>query len=173
VTIYPFKLRELAEKAAAHLLGQARSSTDLYDDTEIQERIRSEKRSQLSSVDQLNKLLTQFMKSFSDVSQITLFRTSIDGQLKSYTQSILEEEVQNNLYETVMGMIDAVSTLLDQEQADRVIDLEERLIFFQKVSDFSFIYLVVENRDSGELIWPIVERISQSISKSFPDDTEL
>lgn len=173
VTIYPFKLRELADKTAESLLGLDKKdkSTDLYDDTEDQEQVKAEYEPIKSGKDALNQLLSKFLSTFNDVHEITLIRTSMQGEFEQYTKTKLEKPVSEDIHNSVMEMIDIVSHILEQDLVDRTIEIEENgKIFFQKVTDYSFMYIVINESANIEDLEPIIERIGSSIENLFPDD---
>ncbi|MHA2501696.1 MAG: hypothetical protein ACXAE3_02305 [Candidatus Kariarchaeaceae archaeon] len=171
VTIYPFKLRELADTAAQKLLGKEKdAATDLYDDTETQEAIKAEQTAIMNPTESLNQLLGEFLATFADVKEITLIKTSMTGDFEQYTQSRMEDALSDEVNDIVMGMIDAVSHLLEETVENRTVDLDEQMIFFQKVTDLSFLYLVIEATASMDSIEPIINRIVASIQNLFPDE---
>jgi len=165
VTIYPFKLRELADKTAQELLGLLDAETTSKEDIPI-ETIKPE-----NAEKSIDLLLTQFLKTFTDVKEVSIISTTISGEFEKYTKSRLDEEVSQHIYEIVMTMIDTVSYLLEQDVENRSIDLEtDGIMMFQKISEFTFLYLVVDENTSIDTLEPIIERIGRSISKHLPDD---
>jgi len=171
VTIYPFKLRELADATAQKVLGMIKQSqTDLYDDTDTQEADRTDVSPILNPREALYQLLEEFLSTFGDVKEITLIKTSVEGEFEQFTRTKLDTTLSDEVYSIVMGLIDTVSHLLDQSIEDRTVDVEEQIILFEKVSDFAFLYLVIDPSASIDNIDPIVTRIAKSILNLFPEE---
>ena len=189
-TIYPFKLRELAEARTLKLLGKPKLDTVIeVPPEEIIEEVVEEQppeihvaKEALSAaapptqkndiLDEKNEalyhLLNKFVQTFNDALQITLVRFKADGTINKITAGRLEKDIEENLYNTVLSMMTNIFNLLDKEEKYRTIDLGENYIYFQYVDDSSFIYTTVKNQEVMALIMPLIERISNTIANLFP-----
>lgn len=178
VQIYPYKMREIAEKRAAKILGSPiltgeeeidpeNISTEEFSADELQEPDDTEI---FSKNEALYHLLDKFVSTFSDALQVTLIRFTSDGSIHKITAGTLEDVVEQKLYNAVLGMINTIIELLSKSEDYRTLDLEDKWIYFQFVSHNAFLYITVESKDVLGLIRPLVERISQTISNLFPED---
>lgn len=186
--IYPYKMRELAERRALKLLGKPKLDTVVKEEQEPETQvvpkeeikgITEEKRQNvaamleegqiLSSNKALYHLLNKFIQTFKDALQITLIRFTEDGTIHKTTAGRLDEEIEEKMYEIILGNMSQIITILDKTEEFRTIDLDEKWVFFQYVDAHSFIYITVENEEVLSLIMPLIGRISSTISNLFPD----
>lgn len=188
-TIYPFKLRELAEARTLKLLGKPKLDSivetpleEIVDEPPVEipiVSVPSMDATTQSEVDDkhdqkdeaLYHLLNKFVQTFNDALQITLIRFKSDGTIHKITAGRLEKEIEENLYNTVLSMMTNIFNLLDKSEEYRSIDLGDNWIYFQYVDDSSFIYTTVKNKDVMALIMPLIERISNTIANLFPAPT--
>lgn len=170
VTIYPFKLKELAEQTALQVLGaKKKTGTDLYDDTESQAAVQQEQQV-AGGEETIDQLLSQFLATFADVNELSVVSIQDDGSFLHHVSTRLPEGTSKTVYEIVMSMIDTVSFLLDSSIEDRTMDLDDRALLFMRVNDVSFVYIVVDNLDSLEYIEPVLTRITSSLGEKIPDN---
>ncbi len=184
--IYPYKLRELAERRALKLLGKPKLDTVVEEDSEEKVVPREEitgisedKRKNvaamleegqiLSSNKALYHLLNKFIQTFKDALQITLIRFNQDGTIQKTTAGRLEESIDEKMYEIILGNMSQIIGMLDKDEEFRTIDLDGKWVFFQYVDAHSFIYITVESEEVLGLIMPLIGRISTTISNLFPD----
>ncbi|MCE7735956.1 MAG: hypothetical protein GPJ54_13830 [Candidatus Heimdallarchaeota archaeon] len=184
--IYPYKLRELAERRALKLLGKPKLDT-VNDEESVEKTVPKEditgiaedKRKNvaamleegqiLSSNKALYHLLNKFIQTFKDALQITLIRFNQDGTIQKTTAGRLEESIDNKMYEIILGNMSQIIGMLDKGEEFRTIDLDGKWVFFQYVDAHSFIYITVESEEVLGLIMPLIGRISTTISNLFPD----
>jgi len=181
VQVYPYKMREIAENRASDILGtpvigdEEDFDPDAYQTEEFAPGAEAASESQedveiLSKNEALYHLLDKFVSTFSDAQQVTLIRFTSDGAIHKVTAGSLEQEIEQRVYETVVGMLQNIIKLLSKSEDFRTMDLEDKWIYFQFVSHNAFMYITVESKDVLSLIRPLVERVSQTISNLFPED---
>jgi hypothetical protein len=188
--IYPYKMRELAERRALKLLGKPKLDSVVEGEEPIEEPKRLvpqeeitgisedkrqkvanmlEQREILSSNKALYHLLNKFIQTFKDALQITLIRFVEDGTIHKTTAGRLEPEIEEKMYDIILGNMSQIIGMLDKDEEYRTIDLDGRWVFFQFVDQNSFIYITVESEEVLGLIMPLIGRISTTISNLFPD----
>jgi hypothetical protein len=186
--IYVYRMRELAERRVLKLLGKPKLDTESEEEVDDSKRmvpkeeikgISQEKRQSvatmleqreiLSSNKALYHLLNKFIQTFKDALQITLIRLIEDGTIHKTTAGRLEPEIEERMYDIILGNMSQIIGMLDKDEEFRTIDLDGRWVFFQFVDQNSFIYITVESEEVLGLIMPLISRISNTISNLFPD----
>ena len=150
-SLLPYKLLELAEELSSSIFGNLSMGAP-------------KRLNEVSIKTEVNKLFSGLLDSFKQLHQVTLINTTEEGEMEEFTKSKLEDAVVSNLYNTVIGMLDTVSLLIEMEnEADRSVDLDDRWVYFTPVGSLSFIYLVVESKQTIDLIAPVLNRIAGKI----------
>ncbi len=163
VELYPFKMKEFAEKRSSELIGDTVMGP-LIDRFDISES------KVLSEQEGLSELLEKFFETFTEVLQISVLRFTLEGGIEKLSSGRLEKETEEEIYKTVLGMLNYVATLLQENEETRIIDLEGKWLYLHYVNNKSFIYLIVEDKSVLELVKPLIERVSSVLSLLYPDN---
>ncbi|MCY3412258.1 MAG: hypothetical protein INQ03_11545 [Candidatus Heimdallarchaeota archaeon] len=172
-SIFPFKLREQADLIIDEELKRSSQSklADAMEGKDEEDVSVSEDSEELSQTQALHLLLDRFAKTFSDINSITYIHTDKFGNLSRITKGSISKDLESNILNIVLGMIDTVSLILEEDDEEkRTLDLGDHWIYFYQISLTSFIYIIVEAKESLELVKPLVERIAMSITNLFPEE---
>lgn len=177
VSLYPYKLREMAESRASSVLSipELEMGDDLSQGAELSSPttrdFQPKDENQKSKSDALTQLLNKFIRTFSDALEVTILRVAHDGTVYKTTASRLEEEIGQNVYEVITSSIDEIFEIMEKSEEERMVDLDDKWVFFEKINPKCFVYLTVENKNVLALIRPLITRITSVISMLFPEDS--
>lgn len=174
--IFPLKLKELADDIIDKELKRASEDfasamTEYTPSTQGETDNEGDIELEVTNIkDAMHALLDKFVNTFSDILSITLIHSTQEGNLERITKGTIGSALETKILNIILGMIDTVSIMLEQGEEERTLDLDDHWIYFQQISLSSFIYIIVENKESLELVKPLVERISITIKNLFPEE---
>jgi hypothetical protein len=120
-----------------------------------------------------NKLLDvemeQFLASYDKIMEITLVKED-EGRFARLTRSRLGDDVSKELYTNIIGLMDTVKQLLNQSIVNRMVDAEDQLILFDKITEDVFVYLVLDLSTSISSIEPMLQIFASETSRFFEEE---
>ncbi len=181
VKMYPYKLKEIASDTITQILEQQENEdevetiSDIPEISDASENItindENEDISFLDPLTSLNYLMSKFVKSFDAIKSITLVRSTLEGDLQAIHKGELSKEIQDEIYNTVLGMIDTVSYLMEQEDINsRIFDLDGYWMYLQQVNTTSFLYVIFDDKSIINDLIPLVENIIKNVSLLYPEE---
>lgn len=170
--IFPYKLQEMANSIIDNELMKGGSSeVSTEDDIEIDEQwfTLPNMNENLPETQSIINLLEKFSSTFGDLQSITYIHIDSSGNFEKLTQGALNVKLEAHILHIVLGMIDTVVSLLDMDESARTLDLGDNWIYFHRVSNTSFVYIIVESQESLDLMKPLVQRVITTINNIFPE----
>lgn len=117
----------------------------------------------------LDNLITRFVEKFQYVEDFRILKPDPDLGIESIHKSKLSNDVANKVYSVILENYRYITQLLKDDTLDNMIELEDKFVVFQSISEYSFIYIVISDKKAIEIVDPIIKRIATTIATLFPE----